>query len=608
MFVIFFPRHRYKPSNGLSPEDLARLIDTCVARLSRTDDPGLETIKLQFAFDQVNREELKDRERDAEAKRLKIEDTLAEILEGQGRGEAMLQALYRNMVGLMAIQAGIGNASDPVVERETAQALLSVFPRAELKPFVALPAADKAKRLGDLSDIVLGIRLYNRATGKGGRDIDDIPSLAFIEARQNEMEAEAALDAAAKLCSGYVEVISKDRVTRPPGFAERVARLTEELNNRRQLCAYLERVLQDIRLVKEEADRWRAKYERELSQLKALVGAKQAVLKDQVYPKFIAVARVWKTLTDLVREDRAQFRVLRVLLASSGAYTTSVTETEIRDAEEYARERQKAEFEGRVTQFDRQRAAAANGVSLAAAAQAAAAAQGTADTSPAVRVFYEATAEFMQLPIEFKGFCAYSMVHSDGLLLLGDSSLGLVGYRGKYYAFVDEPALLAFMHTPDRYIADVLNVARRQPQLIYLIGVQDRIRVDPEDLRPDYAPAVLKGVHRQSRLGPPTVEVACETPLHFVESYIDPKYNWNEWAMRKQALTLYNLKDKLTRSQQTSLSHFRREGETQHYAPKPAETQTRVSEGTTVPRTSHYLSGLRGHPHDKAKLTTLIIE
>lgn len=47
-----------------------------------------------------------------------------------------------------------------------------------------------------------------------------------------------------------------------------------------------------------------------------------------------------------------------------------------------------------------------------------------------------------------------------------------------------------------------------------------------------------------------------------------------------QLLALTNLTHKATHSTQTALSHFRREGESQVWLPKPAVTQTPVSGGT----------------------------
>ena len=49
----------------------------------------------------------------------------------------------------------------------------SVFPQTELGTFMALNKIDKEKQLRELTNIVTGIRLFNRNCGKGGEGIDD---------------------------------------------------------------------------------------------------------------------------------------------------------------------------------------------------------------------------------------------------------------------------------------------------------------------------------------------------------------------------------------------------------------------------------------------------
>ena len=53
---------------------------------------------------------------------------------------------------------------------------VQVFPRVGLKAFTALPPDDKTAQLHELSNIVSGIRLFNRHIGKGGAGISDLPA------------------------------------------------------------------------------------------------------------------------------------------------------------------------------------------------------------------------------------------------------------------------------------------------------------------------------------------------------------------------------------------------------------------------------------------------
>ena len=52
-------------------------------------------------------------------------------------------------------------------------ALQSVFPQTELGTFMIMSKKDKQQQLLELTNIVTGIRLFNRNSGKGGEGIDD---------------------------------------------------------------------------------------------------------------------------------------------------------------------------------------------------------------------------------------------------------------------------------------------------------------------------------------------------------------------------------------------------------------------------------------------------
>jgi len=54
------------------------------------------------------------------------------------------------------------------VEKEVAAALESVIPRAALGPFVSLNPSEKVTQLVELSNLVIGIRIFNKEINKGG--------------------------------------------------------------------------------------------------------------------------------------------------------------------------------------------------------------------------------------------------------------------------------------------------------------------------------------------------------------------------------------------------------------------------------------------------------
>ena len=72
--------------------------------------------------------------------------------------------------------------------------------------------------------------------------------------------------------------------------------------------------------------------------------------------------------------------------------------------------------------------------------------------------------------------------------------------------------------------------------------------------------AIAQAAGSRSFLAPArSFQDACQqTPMHFVEKNMDPAYEWNEWALRRRALDLANLRQKATHSTQTVASALRR--------------------------------------------------
>lgn len=57
----------------------------------------------------------------------------------------------------------------------------SVFPQSELAAFAPLAKLLKEEQLNGLTQLVTGIRLFNKQLGKGGDTIDNLPELCANE-------------------------------------------------------------------------------------------------------------------------------------------------------------------------------------------------------------------------------------------------------------------------------------------------------------------------------------------------------------------------------------------------------------------------------------------
>ena len=77
--------------------------------------------------------------------------------------------------------------------------------------------------------------------------------------------------------------------------------------------------------------------------------------------------------------------------------------------------------------------------------------------------------------------------------------------------------------------------------------------------------------------------------------------------LRRQAVALANLQSKVTKSCQTTLKTFRRDNDTQCWAPKTAASQTPFNKGQCMPKKLKYVAGLRGDPVS-AKMSIVSLE
>ena len=68
-----------------------------------------------------------------------------------------------------------------------------------------------------------------------------------------------------------------------------------------------------------------------------------------------------------------------------------------------------------------------------------------------------------------QGYCGWSLVVFDRLLLPGNPDIGVLRYQDRYYVFSSKQAAYEFASEPQRYIAYVTECAKKSPQLIQLL-------------------------------------------------------------------------------------------------------------------------------------------
>nr|XP_034965320.1 cilia- and flagella-associated protein 206 isoform X2 [Zootoca vivipara] len=166
-------------------------------------------------------------------------------------------------------------------------------------------------------------------------------------------------------------------------------------------------------------------------------------------------------------------------------------------------------------------------------------------------------------------------------------AVGILKFREKYYAFSSKEAAYNFAKNPEKCIKMVAEKAKESAELIQLLELHQQF----ESLAPY---SQIRAKDKQGMKPITKCDTSTQTDVHILPPNIVKNYEWNEWELRRKAIKLANLRQKLTHSVQTNLSHMRRDNCSQVYPLKDNGTQTKRESSTNVPKPQIFLAGLRG--------------
>ncbi|KAJ8275035.1 hypothetical protein COCON_G00096600 [Conger conger] len=565
--VVLDPRNQFNVDRTLTNNDVRNLIELCVDRLLDQESPALDTIKMQVYFDMnytSRRELLEEHQR---VLRSRLAAVSREITESRVKDREELDILYLAIVSYVLLRSGVGSPTDINTVREATAALQSVFPQSEMGTFMSLLRKDKEQQLNELSMIVLGIRLFNRDSGKGGEGIDDLPSVLKELISTTKTDILSELKASSDLACQQTALLEwlHDPVDGPSEFFIPKSLLNQAVYNVRQHEAFLNIILADEGLCEMQVESLQANLRTQMKDLRATVEFKTAIPTAQVFPHFTALAKTWAGLQDEI-----------VLLGVLGNMAANLRPFIATQSRVLPKEQLDDLLEGMQVKSDEQRMKDSSGNPV--------------DPTQFENIewlFPETTANFDKLALQFKGICGYTLVEKEGFLLPGNPYIGTLKHREKYYIFSSKEAACSFAAKPEEYIAQVAEIAKKAPELIHLLELHQQFAsVTPYS-------EVQSGERLMVR---PIVKCdSCtQTDTHLVETNIVRSYEWNEWELRRKAIKLANLQRKLTQSVQTDLSHMRRDNVTQTYPSKDASCQSKKDGQSNVPKPQVYLAGLRG--------------
>lgn len=588
--VVLDPRNDFRIERELTKEEVERLITLCVEKIVSSNNVIMETIKMQVYFDTTFPAQADYLHKEKMTRLAACAPILREISEVKTKNISIYDGLYRKIVSYVLKKSHVGNPLEMRVVREATAALESVFPQSELSSFISLSRAEKEAQLNGLTQLVTGIRLFNKQLGKGGDTVEDLIDLCVHEMSALMKELEIQTKKTEERIQQYMAVIDyAGNAVELEMSTSAINRIKSAIVFHRQYLMYLDALTDQTRRTRENLVELSQTYDDTIQDLKATCKSKTAVPVDQVYPLFIALANMWSTWMDELFLLAFRRGILDSIEYHSKAFDITVPPKVLTDSAEF-----KKDIEPEIIQESQVIAKASE---LMAA---------VSIINKKVEVVHPGNStRYFDLPVEYGGFCPYTLIRRDGLVVPGDKNIGMIRYRDKLFAFASQEAAKEFSKFPDRQMETVLELAKRSADLVQLLHLYN------------YFPTVdalenAKSFTKQKLMGqiPMVSEAGCQVDTHIIDTKIDKKYKWNEWDLRRQALMFVNLKKMQTHSSQTDISHFRRESETQHYEPKSNTTQTYTESSTNVAKKVNFIAGLRsdGKPKNRFRVIDLTLD
>ncbi|KAM9338822.1 cilia- and flagella-associated protein 206 [Symphorus nematophorus] len=574
--VVLDPRNGFNVDRTLTKQDIQKLEELCLDRLMVECSPSLDTIKMQLYFDMnytSRREFLEEIHQLLESR---LSTVSREITDSREKTREGLEALYHKVVKYILLRSGMGSPTDDSTVQEATAALQSVFSQTEMGTFVVLLKRDKEQQLRELTMIVTGIRLFNKASKMKEEEADLqtlIPTILAEALTSKSIENE--LSASQSLAWKYTAVLEK--LTDPDSQPNvPTALLKQALYNIRQHEVLLRMLLADACLCGKHAEILQTELSSQMKLLKETVKSKTAVPTAKVFPLFKALSKLWSQLQD----EAELLNILNNIRLNLQPFIAS-------QAKIFSEAFLDGLLEASEVKTDEQRMMESSDERIV-----------PAEMKTQEWLLPETVASFNELPLQYNGSCGFTLVNRDGLLLPGNPHVGVLRHKEKLYVFSSKEAALKFASSPDDFIEAVAEKAKHSPELIQLLKLHQQFSsIGPySEMQPGESLA-MKPITK--------CESGTQTDLHPVETNIVKSYEWNEWELRRKAIKLADLRTKVTHSVQTDLSHMRRENVTQTWLPKNAASQTKRDGESSVPKPQTYLAGLRGQRDGQVVKTNL---
>jgi hypothetical protein len=573
----------YFRSQFILNESKAREVITKILNLlSLKGDGILETLKLQVIYELAHINEEDKVEQITKYFETEIHSLIKEITAFQNSTKKDFDSIqiHKKIFSFLLIKTkqntlnSVNNFSNNnnigiSSERELYAILDNVLPKSGLPPFVTLSAHDKISQLNDLCNIIMGIRLFNAEVGKGGIGLmtySDLKNHFSSDLLNSVNEYHLKIF---NLCEKYSTIYDRTdfSLVVENDLLEKLEQIRKFIIYFRQILTYLSTLRDDLNNSLTLIGNLLVSYEKEIKLINEIVDKKLAITKEQVYPRFENLAKMYSKFQEqsFILNIRENVFLKMQAFVEENVINPQEPKEDIIEPFKHLLEQQvfKEEnlmnFESGMYQ---------NGVNI---------------------LLPHTTIDFYETKLDYEGFCIVSIINREGLLVNGTPNL-IAKYKEKNLVFSSLKKVQDFIEEPDAFIEKIAKYVKKHPYLINLLNMTE-----------EFPMANLSVLFRDKDLytykyksSSIQVDKSIQTVVHLhEEGQIDKDYVWNEWDLKKKAIQLADIMRKKTVSCQTILSHFRRENETQLYPLKEQAANTTVSKATNLSIPKAYISDLR---------------
>ncbi len=582
----------FSSSNSISEDESIALHNSIISLLKSQKDGVLETLMLQIKFD------LSSIEEESKAKSFKqffeneINSILDEIKKFIPNTKKDFDSIniYKKIFNFLLIKTKehtqesfdsepeFEEQTNNLIEKEIYSAFDNVLPKSGLPPFIALSSNDKVTQLNELSNIIFGIRLLNKELGKGGVGLMSLEDIKRKNDNKIFEEINERHNVLSDICQKYTEIyeVIDFGIIVEDEEIKTLEKIRKFIIFYHQLGIFFTLLKNDISVCFNTIENLSFNYAKEIQYLLNLVEKKSALSKEQVYPRFESLSHIYSKFQEQFFILSIRKNVYKHLINFLESSSIPSKEFDIKELGPFVKYLQVAlNKKPQNTNVNIEAGTYQNGVSI---------------------ILPSSRADFMDLKLEYQGFCIVTLIKKEGLLVTGQPNI-VAKYKDRYLVFYNDSSIQDFLYDPDKFIIEINNYLKKNSYLINLLNATD-----------DFPNANLNNLFKSEdsakyKSSSLTVDAITQTVDHpqleaipkelIGKIKFDRDYIWNEWELKIKALQLADIINKETKSCQTNLSHFRKEKETQIYQKSDTGVNTMISKGTNLSIQRNYVTGLR---------------